>query len=123
MCLPGWHAEPSVIPDGICLCIHRRAVPTWNVGKRAGRAVQVLAAVHKLGRHVGLLQPGSVILAPEAHLVDFSYSAVRVEGALARHSVPKSSATRSFGGRLLLHPSPPIPIPTTHVAPLPPPLL
>ena len=64
-----------------CLCIPRTVLPTWSAVRQAGGEVQVLAAVHKRGCHVGLVQPGSVILAPEAHLVDFSYSALLEEGA------------------------------------------
>ena len=34
--------------------------------------MQVLEAMHKLGWQVGLLQPESIVMAPEAHIVDFS---------------------------------------------------
>ena len=37
--------------------------------------MQVLEAVHKHSWHVGLLRPDSIVMAPEAYIVDFSYSA------------------------------------------------
>lgn len=42
--------------------------------------MQVLEAVHKLGWHVGVLQPDSILMAPEAYLIDFSYSTVLQDG-------------------------------------------